>query len=86
LMAAGKGSNEIWANNYGLSPYDYCFGFLSGIEYGSYNRLNSNTVLCRLVHAQLTLFDPAAHCSHVSPGGGMACVDFTYESFYSKHY
>ena len=86
------GKTRIWGNSFGLSDYDYCFAFLSGkvpspltgapLPYGSYNRLNSNTVLCRLTHALLSIYNSTLHCPHVSPTGGMACVDFSYHSFY----
>mmetsp|Transcript_22660 Transcript_22660/g.22862 ORF Transcript_22660/g.22862 Transcript_22660/m.22862 type:complete len:311 (-) Transcript_22660:153-1085(-) len=88
------GDNAIWTNSFGLSEYDFCMAFVSGqinspltnapIDYGSYNRQNSNTVVCRLTHVQLAIFDPALHCPHVGLTGGKACVDHSYRSFYDS--
>lgn len=90
------GPLRIWENNLSMSDYDYCMAFLSGqipspqsgkaLEFGSYNRLNSNTVVCRSTHVLLTITDPVHHCSHVSPAGGGKCVDFSYRSFYENTY
>jgi hypothetical protein len=90
------GPLRIWQNQIGLSDYDYCMAFLSGqipspltgkpIEFGSYNRLNSNTVVCRSTHVLLSVYEPEHHCPHVSPNGGGKCIDFPYSSFYDNVY
>ena len=83
-----QGANNIWGSPTDLkAQFNTCYYFLSTqVPYGSYNRLNSNTVVCRLLHSQLTLFDPAMHCPHVSPSGGNACIDFSAQSYYQVTY
>jgi len=63
---------------------EQCIGFnLGAIPYGSYNRVNSNTSVCRQLHALLTIYRPDVHCAHASPSGGGACQDFPASSYYS---
>jgi len=63
-----------------------CIAFMNSIPYGSYNRMNGNNFVCRFLHTLLTPYGPAAHCPHVSPSGGGACIDFTYESYFQVEY
>jgi hypothetical protein len=60
------------------------------IPFGTWDRANSNTVVCRQFHSLLTIFRPDVHCPHASAAGGMpgmlVCVDFPYESFYDADY
>jgi hypothetical protein len=58
-----------------------CVAFMHTIPYGTWDRANSNTAVCRQLHTLLTPFRPAIHCPHAGPTGGDACIDFTYESF-----
>jgi hypothetical protein len=62
--------------------FSNCVAFMHTIPYGSWNRANSNTFVCRQLHSLLTLFRPDIHCPHTSPNGAMTCVDFPYASFY----
>jgi hypothetical protein len=80
-----------YANTNPLSTYQFdpsagafgnCVGFMHSIPFGSWNRANSNTFVCRELHSLLTPYRPAVHCPHTSPAGGMTCVDFPYGSFY----
>jgi len=91
-----NGPLRIWQNTVGMSDYDYCMAFLSGaipsplsglpLPFGSYNRVNSNSVVCRSTHVLLSIYDPVHHCPHVSPTGGGKCIDFSYRSFYNATY
>jgi hypothetical protein len=63
-----------------------CVTFMHSIPYGTWDRANSNTAVCRQLHTLLTPFRPAAHCPHAGPTGGDACVDFTYESFFDHEF
>jgi len=63
-----------------------CFTFMNSIPYGSYNRMNANNFVCRFLHTLLTPYGPAAHCPHVHPNGGGACIDFSYKSFFDVDY
>ncbi|RYZ56175.1 MAG: hypothetical protein EOP07_12915 [Proteobacteria bacterium] len=68
----------------GKSPFLNCVKFMSSLEYGSYDRANSNTFTCRQIHTLLTPLRPETHCPHVAYGGGGKCIDFTYESYYDE--
>ena len=83
-----SGANEIWVpNELNMTAYDYCIHFLSReIRFGTYNRAWSNSVVCRMLHSQLTIFAPETHCPHVSPSGGNTCVDVSYDSFFDYSY
>jgi len=63
-----------------------CVTFMSSIPFGSWNRANSNSVVCRQLHTILTPLRPDIHCPHVSPSGGGACIEFSYESFYEEDF
>jgi hypothetical protein len=63
-----------------------CLAFMHSIPYGTWDRANSNTVVCRQLHTLLTPFRPAVHCPHAGPTGGHACIDFTYESFFDHEF
>jgi len=63
-----------------------CVNFMNTIPFGSWNRANSNTVVCRQLHTILTPLRPDIHCPHVSPSGGGACIDFPYASFYQEEF
>lgn len=67
-------------------PFQNCVGFMSSIPFGSWDRGNSNSVVCRQLHSLLTPVDPEMHCPHTSPGGGGACVDMTYGSYYEEEF
>jgi hypothetical protein len=68
------------------ADFNACFVFMHTIPYGTWDRANSNTVVCRQLHSLLTPFRPDVHCPHCSPSGGGACVDFPYESFFDTEF
>ncbi len=77
--------------NSNLPPQQRAFGncvaFMStAIPYGSWNRANSNTFVCRELHSLLTPLRPQIHCPHTSPDGGHMCMDFPYASFYEEEF
>jgi len=63
-----------------------CVAFMNSIPYGTWDRANSNTVVCRQLHSLLTPFRPDVHCPHCSPGGAHTCIDFTYDSFFEVEF
>jgi hypothetical protein len=66
--------------------FSNCVAFMHTIPYGSWNRGNSNTFVCRQLHSLLTVWRPDIHCPHTSPNGAMTCVDFPYASFYDTSF
>jgi hypothetical protein len=69
-----------------LRAFENCVGYMRQIPYGSWNRANSNTFVCRQIHSLLTPIRPEIHCPHTSPAGGHTCVDFPYSSYYDEEY
>lgn len=66
-----------------------CIDYQTEIDFGSYDRANSNSAVCRNLHTNLLAQSPVdvgamVHCKHVSKEGGDICVDFSYESFYTN--
>jgi hypothetical protein len=58
-----------------------CFNTISAEPQGTWDRLASNTQLCRLYHVALAAIDPF-HCPHVGKTGGGKCVDTPYAAYY----
>ena len=84
-------TNNFWSNTYwndtftlSLQPetnmtdrYTYCHYYLSTvIPYGSWHWATRNSVVCRLIHVQLTYTVPQIHCRHVGPPGDPYCIDW----------
>jgi hypothetical protein len=63
-----------------------CVSFMNSIPFGTWDRANSNTVVCRQLHSLITYYRPDIHCPHTGKTGGGMCIDFTYESFYDYNY
>jgi hypothetical protein len=66
------------------SSYAQCAQFLESIPEGTWERANSNSVICREYHSLLVIMDPAVYCPHIGISGGGKCIDFPYENYY-KH-
>jgi len=63
-----------------------CLDFLRSIPVGSFDRANSNSLVCRLIHNTLVPLRPQIHCPHVGPTGGGKCIDVPYSEFYTEPY
>jgi hypothetical protein len=66
-----------------FADYNDCVNFMNTIPYGSWNRANSNTTTCRLLHTFLVPVRPEIHCPHVGKGGGGKCQEFPYDYHYT---
>lgn len=66
--------------------FDDCVAFMKSIPYGSWDRANSNTAVCRQLHTLMTPYRPEVHCPHAGKTGGGMCVDFPYESFFETEF
>jgi hypothetical protein len=66
--------------------FDDCVAFMHSIPYGSWDRANSNTAVCRQLHTLMTPYRPDVHCPHAGKTGGGTCVDFPYESFFETEF
>jgi hypothetical protein len=69
-----------------LRAFENCMGFMRQIPYGTGNRANSDSFVCRQMHSLLTPIRPDVHCPHTSPLGGHTCVEHPYASFYDEEY
>jgi hypothetical protein len=63
-----------------------CMAFMHSIPYGTWDRANSNTVVCRQLHTLLTPYRPDVHCPHAGKTGGGACIEFPYASFFDVEF
>lgn len=79
-------SNPAYDPNGYYTSFDDCVSYMNSIEYGTWDRANSNTVTCRQLHSLLTLSRPEVHCSHSGKTGGGKCIDWSYQSFYEVEY
>lgn len=61
-----------------------CVNALSAIPAGIFNRLSSNTVMCRSFHTPLLAIDPTGECPNVGSAGGSQCVDAPYNNYFSE--
>lgn len=64
------------------SDFNDCRNFMNSIDFGTYDRAASNSVICRSVHLSLAGFRPDIHCPHVSRGGGGKCIDTEYSAYF----
>lgn len=70
------GENEVYKNLLD------CVAFMHTIPFGTYHEAQSNSFVCRSIHAGLAEYRPAMHCPHVSRDGGHKCVDVPYDSYF----
>ncbi|KAK6355512.1 hypothetical protein TWF696_004611 [Orbilia brochopaga] len=56
-----------------------CMSVLLVKDFGDFDKLWSDSIVCRIVHLMLADVDPEEHCPHVGFDGGMKCVDYPYE-------
>ena len=62
-----------------------CMTFLSepNTPFGTFDRADQHSVICRLIHMQLAQIDPKIHCAHVGKSGGHVCTDKKPEFYFS---
>jgi hypothetical protein len=61
-----------------------CMSFLlQTLPVATYDRVNSNSIVCRVVHAGLTPFTPDSECPNLGPSGGSECQDFPYDNYFT---
>ncbi|KAE9381218.1 hypothetical protein N431DRAFT_424811 [Stipitochalara longipes BDJ] len=59
-----------------------CVDILGKRNFGSWDEVWGDNVVCRSVHVGLTKMRPEVHCPHVGPTGAMKCVDMPYNKGY----
>lgn len=78
------GPNQQYAN------VTECINFLiNSIPFGTYDQINSNTLVCRSIFADMVPYPPAIHgsnlhCPDIGPSGGVQCRDVPYSDFYRR--
>jgi SnoaL-like domain len=78
--ATCRGENAEYAD------FNDCVTFMRSVPYGTWDRANSNTFVCRQFHTLLTPFRPDVHCPHAGKTGGGMCVDVSYQSFFDEEF
>ncbi|KAF3928787.1 hypothetical protein ABW21_db0205574 [Orbilia brochopaga] len=56
-----------------------CMSTMLVKDFGDFDKIWSDSIVCRVVHLMLAQVDPEEHCPHVGFSGGMKCVDYPYE-------
>lgn len=69
-------------NNSQYKSTEDCVAQLTAKNYGSFDEVWADNVVCRSIHALLAAMRPEAHCVHVGPTGGGKCVDVDYDEVY----
>ncbi|KAJ7053216.1 hypothetical protein C8F01DRAFT_1330496 [Mycena amicta] len=80
-LCAGQATTCVGANQVYAST-DECISILSQRDFGDWDEVWGDNVICRLIHAQLALIRPEVHCPHVGPTGGGKCIDVDYNDVY----
>lgn len=68
------------------TSFEDCVTFMSGLEFGTWGNLRSNTVVCRFYHSVLAMVRPGVHCSHSGKTGGGKCIVKDYNDYYTKNF
>jgi hypothetical protein len=63
-----------------------CITSLQSLPAGSWNRVSSNTVVCRAFDAPFAVINPAVDCPVLGPSGGGQCVDTAYSTYFSDSF
>jgi len=67
------------------SDVNDCINFLSEprTPFGTYDRADQNSAVCRIIHVQLSQLSPNIHCPHVGKSGGYVCTDKKPEFYFT---
>ena len=62
-----------------------CVSFFSGKQttFGTYDRADQNTVICRLIHVRFAMISPATHCPHLGKKSTGACTNKPAQSYFT---
>jgi hypothetical protein len=63
-----------------------CINFMKSIAYGTWNRANANSYICRQYHSLFTPYRPEVWCPVIGKTGAGVCVDVPYNSFYAESF
>jgi len=75
---------EQWTGSTNEERKQDCINFMKSIAYGTWNRANSNSYICRQYHSLFTPYRPDVWCPTIGKTGGGVCVDVPYNSFYNE--
>lgn len=69
------------------NDFDDCVDFLTNsVPFGTFDRANSNSVVCRLLYTIMSPHGPTLHCPSTGKTGGSKCVDVDYNDYYLQDY
>ncbi|KAF7300304.1 hypothetical protein HMN09_00913600 [Mycena chlorophos] len=80
-LCAAQASTCVGANQVYTSP-EQCYEILSQRDFGDWDEVWGDNVICRTLHVRLALIRPEVHCPHVGPTGGGKCVYADYVQAY----
>jgi hypothetical protein len=89
------GCNATHDPNGFYTDMDDCITFMQGIEFGNYDNVRQDTVVCRSFHSILAIARPHVHCSHSGKTGtgtlasgapAPKCTPHPYADYYLKNY
>nr|GAT43385.1 predicted protein [Mycena chlorophos] len=83
-LCAAQASTCVGANQVYTSP-EQCYEILSQRDFGDWDEVWGDNVICRTLHVRLALIRPEVHCPHVGPTGGGKCVYADYVQVGSFH-
>lgn len=75
---------DQWTGSTNEERKQDCINFMKSIAYGTWNRANANSYICRQYHALFTPYRPDIWCPTIGKTGGNVCVDVPYASFYTE--
>ncbi|KAF4301440.1 hypothetical protein GTA08_BOTSDO10783 [Botryosphaeria dothidea] len=59
-----------------------CTAQLLTKEFGTFDEVWGDNIVCRMIHLILTVIRPDVHCAHVGPTGGGKCVNIDYRIYF----
>mmetsp|Transcript_18043 Transcript_18043/g.25220 ORF Transcript_18043/g.25220 Transcript_18043/m.25220 type:complete len:232 (+) Transcript_18043:547-1242(+) len=76
---------EQWNGSTNEERKQDCINFMKSIAYGTWNRANANSYICRQYHSLFTPYRPEVWCPAVGKSSTV-CVDVPYSSFYTESF
>lgn len=90
LLTVTPGVCPLDVDPEGFANFNECYEFMSSIKFGTFYNLRENSVVCRFLHAILSIYNPIYHCPHTNSAGGLPghlkCVDKSISDYYSSTY
>jgi hypothetical protein len=86
LIVNQAGCNQANDPDGFYTDFNDCVTYMQSIEFGTWDQVPADSVICRYYHAILALIRPNVHCSHSGKTGGGKCIDIPYADYWNKDY